>query len=362
MAKRHKQRVRIGITESGEPIFKWADGYSIDELNDNIVRIYIENGLLERFTGDKSLKSTLPKGGPCPTFKAYAEKWFETYKAPNLKPTTCKGYISNMNRHLYPFFGEMRLDEITTDRIQQFLNEKEPLARSTVHTMFVLFGEVMNSAYEDQLIPSDPSRSKRITIPSKGRKEREVLTPDQLKSVIRGIASELKDGDERRLLALYLFTGMRRGEALGMRWEDIDFRKKLLHVRRNVTYPTNQPLIGLPKTRSGQRAIPLDERLVEFLKPIGTSGYILGGEAPITNMVYRRLFDGIEKKLNLYGATAHVFRHSYITTMVKTDIDLKTIQRISGHANISTTLNIYTHTREEEIQKAGATIGKALGA
>lgn len=362
MAKRHKQRVRIGITENGDPIFKWADGYSIDELNDNIVRIYIENGLLDRFMDDKALKPALSGNIPCPTFKAYAKKWFETYKAPNLKPTTCKGYISNMNRHLYPFFGEMRLDEITTDRVQQFLNEKEPLARSTVHTMFVLFGEVMNSAYEDKLIPSDPTKSKRITIPSKGKKERASLTPEQLKSVIQGIASELKDNDERRLLALYLFTGMRRGEVLGLRWEDIDFKKRLIHVERSVTYPTNQPLIGPTKTRSGKRIIPLDERLEEFLKPIGTSGYIVGGEAPITNMVYRRLFDRIEKKLNLFGATPHVFRHSYITAMAKTDIDLKTIQRISGHSNISTTLNIYTHTREEEIQKAGATIGKVLGA
>lgn len=362
MAKRHKQRVRIGITENGDPIFKWADGYSIDELNDNIVRIYIENGLLDRFMDDKALKPALSGNIPCPTFRAYAEKWFETYKAPNLKPTTCKGYISNMRKHLYPFFGEMRLDEITTDRVQQFLNEKEPLARSTVHTMFVLFGEVMNSAYEDKLIPADPSKSKRITIPSKGRKERASLTPEQLRSVIQGIASELKNDDERRLLALYLFTGMRRGEVLGLKWEDIDFKKRLLHVERSVTYPTNQPLIGPTKTRSGKRVIPLDERLEEFLKPIGTTGYILGGETPVTNMVYRRLFDRIEKKLNLFGATPHVFRHSYITVMAKTDIDLKTIQRISGHSNISTTLNIYTHTREEEIQKAGARIGKVLGA
>ena len=79
-------------------------------------------------------------------------------------------------------------------------------------------------------------------------------------------------------------------------------------------------------------------------------------------MVFRRLYKSIGSKINLYGATPHVFRHSYITTLAKADVDLKTIQRISGHANISTTLNIYTHTREEEIQEAGAKIGKLLGA
>ena len=68
-----------------------------------------------------------------------------------------------------------------------------------------------------------------------------------------------------------------------------------------------------------------------------------------------------KKKIDLYGATPHVFRHSYITNLTRADIDLKTIQRISGHANISTTLNIYTHSHEEEVQAAGEKLGRLLG-
>ncbi len=79
-------------------------------------------------------------------------------------------------------------------------------------------------------------------------------------------------------------------------------------------------------------------------------------------MVFRRLFNSISRKINLYGATPHVFRHSYITTLAKANIDLKTIQRISGHASITTTLNIYAHSREEDIRAAGAKVGKLLGA
>ena len=362
MSKRLKQRVRIGANENGEPIYKWADGYSVDELNDNIVRVYIENGLLAKFSGNTPLAKKIDKHKSCPTFEEYTRQWFDTYKAPNLKPTTCKGYRSNLARHIYPFFGKMRLDEITTDDIQRFLNEKEPLARNTVHTMLVLLGEALHSAYEDKLIPTDPSMSKRLTITSKGKKERSALTPEQLKDIIHSLSSTLTDTDERRLLALFIFTGMRRGEVLGLRWEDIDFTKKLIHVERSVTYAHNQPEITSTKTRSGKRVIPLDDRLVEFLRPLQSSGYILGGDAPITNMVFRRLFNSISRKINLYGATPHVFRHSYITTLAKANIDLKTIQRISGHANITTTLNIYAHSREEDIRAAGAKVGKLLGA
>ena len=111
----------------------------------------------------------------------------------------------------------------------------------------------------------------------------------------------------------------------------------------------------------GKRVIPMDDRLIEYLKPFGKSGFVLGGEAPISNMVFRRLDKSIKRQIDLHGATPHVFRHTYITTLAKAGIDLKTIQRISGHANITTTLNIYTHTREEEIQAAGAKVGKLIG-
>ena len=362
MSKRLKQRVKIGVNEAGEPIYKWADGYSIEELNDNIVRIYIENGLLARFSGNSPMGRKIDRHKACPTFEEYTREWFETFKAPNLKPTTCSGYRSNLTKHIYPFFGKMRLDEITTEDIQRFLNEKESLARNTVHTMFVLLGEALESAYEDKLIPVDPSKSKRLSITSKGKTERDALRPEQLRSIIRAMSSASLSDDERRLLALFIFTGMRRGEVLGLKWEDVDFKKKLIHVQRNVTYPHNQPIITTTKTKSGKRAIPLDDRLTEFLKPIGAEGYILGGDQPITNMVFRRLYDSIEKQIDFFGATPHVFRHSYITNLARADIDLKTIQRISGHANISTTLNIYTHSHEEEVQAAGEKLGRLLGA
>ena len=155
---------------------------------------------------------------------------------------------------------------------------------------------------------------------------------------------------------------MRRGEVLGLRWEDIDFQKKLIHVERSVTYAHNQPEVTTPKTASGKRVIPLDERLEVFLQPIRGTGFVLGGETPLTNMVFRRLYKSISEKIDLYGATPHVFRHSYITTLAKAGIDLKTIQRISGHANVTIPLNIYTHSQEEDVQDAGVRVGKVLGA
>ena len=358
MAKSYKQRVRIGFTESKEPIYKWAVGHSVDELNDSIVRLFVEHGLIEKFLHID--RSDIPSKSEIPSFKTYANKWFKTYKEHKLKPTTMQGYKSNMNKHLYPAFGKLRLDEITVECVQKFLNDRSELAKSTVHTMFILFSEIMDSAFEDHYITSNPAKSKRISIPSTKKTERGALSPEQLRSIIKEISEKLTDDMERRVLALMVLTGMRRGEILGLRWEDIDFEKKLITIRRAVSYTTNQPIVSEPKTECGKRVVPLDEQLIEFLKPHQSSGYVIGGDAPLTQMVHRRVERHIFKKVNTFGATPHVFRHSYVSAMLEAGVDLKTAQQVIGHANPTVTMGIYAHSRLGLIQAAGDKVGKLL--
>ena len=346
MGKIYKQRVKVGVQEDMTPIYKWACGHSIDEMNDCIVRLYVEHGLIERFM---HIERPAPlQRSNVPTFKAYAEKWMKTYKEAILKPTTLKGYRSNLKTHLYPTFGKKPLNEITTDDVQKFLNERESLAKNTVHTMFVLFSEIMDSAF------------KRLTIVSTKQTTRDALSPVQLQQIISDISDKLTDDTERRFIALVLFTGMRRGEVLGLKWEDIDFESKLIRVQRTVSYPTNQPLVSTPKTRSGNRVIPLDDQLTALLEPKGTTGYVIGGENPLTQMVLRRILRQINKKVDMFGATPHVFRHSYLSAMVEAGVDPKTVQQIGGHANITTTLNIYAHTRTGLVREAGEKVGRLL--
>lgn len=114
----------------------------------------------------------------------------------------------------------MRLDEITTDDIQRFLNKTKCPARNTIHTMLVLIGEVFASAYKDKLILSELSKSKRLSIASKRKIERNALKPVHLEPIIKGIATKLDDDNEQRLIALFVFTGIRRRETPSLRWED----------------------------------------------------------------------------------------------------------------------------------------------
>ena len=205
----------------------------------------------------------------------------------------------------------------------------------------------MDSAFEDRLLPSIP--------PTKT--ERKALSPTQLKAIIKEIAEKLTDETELRLISLMPFTGMRRGEILGLRWEDIDFEQKLITVNRAVSYTTNQPIVSTPKTSNGYRIVPLDPQLEEFLKPHREAGYVIGGDRPPTQMVLRRILRHVNQQIDLFGATPHVFRHSYISALAEAGVDFRTIQRISGHSQMQTTMG-YVHSRKDLVQQAGDRVGR----
>jgi integrase len=292
-------------------------------------------------------------------FADYAWEWFESYKVPKLRPGTEMNYRLIIRKHLVPFFGSMRLDEITTVDVQRFYNQHAHQSRSTVNKLALILHGIFDSAIEDGLCVIDPTRSKRLTY-SKKKTVREALSIEDAQDIICNLGKlELKD---RLLVALLIFTGIRRGEALGLQWEDIDFNRKLINIRRSVRFAGNKGYIGPTKSKAGVRPIPLEPQLEEILTALPHGGkYILGnGEFPITEMTYKRGWERICRTINMHGATAHVLRHTYIT-MAAAHLDIKTLQTIAGHSDISTTMNRYAHGREDKIIQAGGLLRDMYG-
>lgn len=361
MANKYRHRITIGYNDDGTAIIKQISAEGVDALNDRIVTEYIRCGRIWEFMdkADAPEQATTRAIPNVTTFKAYAEKWFETYKKPTLKPTTLKAYSVTLNAHLYPAFGEKSITEIATKDVQDFLNERHHLSAKSQREYLVLLRQIFASALEDGLITSDPASSKRIIIrSSKPTKQRDALTLEDVTDIIHSL--KLLECEDRRLMALLLFTGLRRGEVLGLRWEDLDFAKELIHIRRNVTYTSNQPIIGTPKSKSGIRDIPLLTQMLDSVKPLEVTGYIVGGDSPITLMKYERSMERIKGIVDLHGATAHIFRHSFLTLLSNAGIEPKTIQAIGGHADIQTTMNRYVHSQQNQIRNAGKTMGKIL--
>ena len=323
MPTKNRERVETGKNAEGKPLYEWACGRTLKEKHDSIVRIYVDHNLVESLVfpagGDATVADEDGRQGAI-TFQAYASEWLDLYKAPKLKPTALRGYKTILNSLFYPAFGGLPIGSITTAMIQSFLNERVHLARKYLDDMLILLGEIFADAIEDGCLKKNPTVSRKLTNPSNKKKERQALTKEQILSVL-GQLEKLEE-QEKRLVSLLLLTGMRRGEVLGLRWEDIDADVGLIHVRRNVTYAKNQPHIGTPKTKRGEREVPLDSKLWSLLQPAQEAGYIFGGDKPLTLMVFRRCWQRIEKQIDMFGATPHIFRHSYLTLANNAGVDI----------------------------------------
>ena len=130
------------------------------------------------------------------------------------------------------------------------------------------------------------------------------------------------------------------------------------------TFHNNQLILGDPKSEAGKRSIPLDERLVNILRPHRQlNGFVIGdGLRPVTERTFIRTWQRISRTINLYDATPHVFRHTYLTIAASSGLDIKTLQAIAGHADIKMTMNCYVHKREEKIIEANDLIAGSFTA
>lgn len=346
----HKERVLVGKNDAGKPLYKWATGNSLDELHDAVVQIYVDYGLIERFlvNGNVPPEKRL-------TFREYTDNWMKTYKDVSLKPTTLSGYRSMLRSHFYPAFGKRVFCQITTKELQDFLNARSDLSRKYLSDMVKFFGMITRDALEDGVVDRDITASRKLVIPSNKKTVREALSLEDFLDVVDHL--NMLTVRDRRFMALLMYTGLRRGEALGLRWEDIDQKHMLVHVCRNVTYHTSTALVGTPKTKNGYRDIPLVPHLIRILEPIEPTGYIITStkktEEPICHSTFIRTWKRISSTIDLHGATPHIFRHTYLTILAGLNINVKTLQAIAGHGDIQITMNRYVHKQVEGLIEAG---------
>lgn len=286
-----------------------------------------------------------------PTLKEYGEKWYGLYHVPKVGQNTANNTRLILKKHINPYIGDKPLDRITHDDIQMVLNKMSEKAASTVNKVKIVFHQIFSNAMEDGLLATNIMTSVRYVM-SKKVTERNALSLAHAQEILMKI--NCLAPVEQCLLALLIYTGIRRGEALALTWSDIDFNRKLIHITKAVVFQSNRPVIKSPKSKAGIRFVPLPERLRDILLQCSPqTGYVITNERepdiPLTEVCYRRMWERISKKIDLHGATAHVFRHTF-DTMIQQCTDIKTLQSIMGHADIHTTMNRYTHPIAANIQ------------
>ena len=335
-----QRKVIVSFNMDGSPIYKNLKAYSQDEMNVKIVKAFVESGrikeILPSFHFDAQPEKVV-------LVKEYASEWLNRKR--RLKENSKVTYLKYLNQYIIPTLGEMKISSISVSDVQRMLDKYNRLSYKTLREMKNTLSQMLKYALSDELIRKNPCESVDIVIPSNKRGERHALPLIDYQDIISHLES--LTGKEKRFLALCLFTAMRRGEVLGLRWEDI--YSDSIHIKRNVTHPQkNQPCITTPKTKAGIRTIPMISPLQQALSPFEESGFIIGGEEPITMTMYNTMWRHIQESIDMHGATPHVLRHSYLTYAVGATTDFKTVQGISGHADVFTLMNRYAHPQEDK--------------
>ena len=171
MAKQLKERVQVGTDDYGKPIYKWASGFTKQELMMNAVKLLLENGCVS------NAEPTTAKKHP---FRAYAQHWFDVFKKPTVRPLTAKNYEYQLTVHLYPAFGEMMVEDITPTDIQKHLNNCQHLAKESQQKQINVLRMIMDMAVEDGFITLNPVKSKKVHLTNQSRQEREPLTREEM--------------------------------------------------------------------------------------------------------------------------------------------------------------------------------------
>ena len=250
-------------------------------------------------------------------------------------------------------FEGVRLCDITPMDITALLQQLASLGYShqTVKIQRVVIGLVFKYAQSKGMIQNNPADYAEM--PQKLPKSiREIPDDEAIETVMKSADKPFGD------FALFLLmTGCRRGEALALKWSDIDFDRKVITINKKIVYNGNQAVVEQhTKTAAGMRKIILldaaYERLILLKGNAAPGDYIFGnGDTPFTQAQFRRKW---EKYLSETGLdiTPHQLRHAYATILFDANIDEKVAQTFMGHSKIEITRNIYTHIRQHRATQA----------
>ena len=315
-------------------------------------------------------------------FAAFADLWMEQHCKKQLAP---KSIVENekLLRRVLPAIGHLRMDKIKPFHIQQFydnlaednVNAKTGgcLSSSTIMHYHRLLSSMFNRAVLWGILSASPLK---VQPPKVEQKEAAHLEEDQAAALLEALEGE--PIQYRTMVYMLLYTGLRKGELLGLEWQDINFDKGTMQVLRTSQYIAGAGIITKPpKNKKSQRVIKLSDNVLDMLKEYhakqAENRLSLGNRwkdcgrlfttwegTPMHPDTLPRWFDKFLKRHNLPDINIHGLRHTCASIMIAHNVDIRTVSKRLGHAQVSTTGNIYAHQIQSADEAAADTIEIAL--
>ena len=322
----------------------------------------------------------------------YAQTWYKL-NTHGLGTKRCEDYQNAINNHICPAIGNKRLDAVTLDDGLDILRHS-PQSKSSQQKIVTTLKRIFKAAADNDLIRRSPFAD--LKPGGKPAAEKEPLTKEQQAALLAAV----KGKDVETLVLLCLYLGLRREEALGLKWDCVylDAATPYVDVRRALRWEHNKPVLGDKlKSKAAYRKLPIPPLLLAHLRALPHKGDFVchraDGEAHSASS-YRRAWEDITEqeikpvtyKSNRTGEpvtrelaagdkvpyrravacldfhlTPHILRHTYITELFTSGADVKTVQYLAGHSSVQITLNIYTHLMANRPEDTAGAVLAAFG-
>lgn len=309
------------------------------------------------------------------SFSDYLDSWQERRESQELlvkgrpvKEATLKRDRETEIPSIKNLLGEYKVSELTKVEIESARAElrKQKKSQSYRHHFDQKLNQILKQAVKDEVLFRNPYELVDMVAAAKPAPH-EPLTKEQVSILVKDLK---KDVEARKIVVwLTLATGMRRGEALGLKWKYVNLDEAVINLRYQVN---DRNKVTDLKTDGSEREVPIDTETVKYLKEwkdfqsqfLNVTGetYVCSNDSlkHLSVGVFQKWRVNYFKKLGLEGKRLHDLRKTQATFLIAAGVDMKTVQARLGHTNIGTTMNIYTHTVKENEREAADIFGEFL--
>lgn len=319
---------------------------------------------------ERDLRDGIAYHGGETTVLELVERYVEQKR--NVRPTTKAGYRTVINMLKQDPIGNRRIDTIKTSDAKLWLISLQEGGRSysAIHSIRGVLRPAFRMAVEDDLIRKNPFDFELASVLINDAVKRDALTPKQERAYLNFLKEDTHFKQYYDGIFLLFRTGLRVSELCGLTVKDIDMEERTFNVERQLQYTAGKTYIEKTKTQAGRRILPMSDEVYGAFQRVLTARkkpkmeYIIDGYTgflflddkgkPMKAYQWEKKFKySVDKYNSVYKEelpkiTPHIARHTYCTNLVKRQVSVKTVQYLMGHSDISTTLNIYTHTKLED--------------
>ena len=313
--------------------------------------------IMHRMINDMEQKKIVKKNHK--TVAEWLDEWINLY-LPNVEETTRVGYKTKIRCYINPSIGNIQISSLRADHVQKMVNDMSArgLSPKNIRDTFNNINAAMKKAVVLRFIPYNPCEG--VELPKLKKYKAKVYDNEMIRTLL-----DTAEGTGMYLpIILGALLGLRRGEMLALRWDNIDFDKKIVKIRSNMVNGENGFIIKAPKSEAGIRDIQIGDEVVSVLKMAHTQYKIdalaFGSGFQNLSFVIRqndgsplhpdsmtRKWSRFLKDNNLPHIRLHDLRHSNATALIMAGVNPRVVQQRLGHSDVNITLNTYTHVLPE---------------